>query len=222
MNTKTLNEQLFESHKGLIISIAKRFTGRGVSMEELFQIGCVGFLKAAEGFDFDYGTKFSTYAVPFITGELKRFFRDDGQIKVSRSIKTLYIKICAVRDSYIKNNGKEPCVSELAKLLETDEESISQAMLCANAVSSIYGEDGKISPAVLKIEDTGPDSICDRISLGEAMDSLSPKLRSVVEKRFFMHMTQAQVAKELDTSQVQVSRFEKKALAQLREALSEV
>ena len=213
-------EMLFEKYKGLILSIAKRFCGRGVSMAELFQIGCVGFLKAAEGFDPSFGTQFSTYAVPYITGELRRFFRDDGQVKVSRTIKTLYMKICAFREKYIKEYGDEPSVAVIADILDTDCESVASAILAGSSVSSIYDENGKINESVLKMESGDQNEICEKISLNEAMTSLSPRLREIIEKRYFMHMTQSQIAEEIGTSQVQVSRLEKKALTQLRKELS--
>lgn len=218
-NLKECKEQLFESHKGLIISIAKRFSGRGVGMDELFQIGCVGFLKAADGYDESFGTKFSTYAVPFIAGEIKKFFRDDGQIKVSRSVKSLYIKICVVKESYIKKHGREPQVSEISEQLGVGDEDIWQAMLSMSPVCSIYNEDGAVCDAVLKIEENVSESICEKLSLDTALKALPPLLYQVVEKRYFMHMTQSQVAEILNTSQVQISRFEKKALGLLRECL---
>lgn len=213
-------EKLFEKYKGLIISIAKRFGGRGVSMEELFQIGCVGFLKAVNGFDKNFGTQFSTYAVPYITGEIKRFFRDNGQIKVSRAVKSLYIKICAVRDRYVKEFGDEPSVTKIAELLGEDRESVASAILAGASVSSIYGEDGKINEEILKIGSEEQSEICERITLNEAINSLSPKLKNIIEKRYFLQMTQAQIAEEMNTSQVQISRLEKKAIMMLRERIA--
>lgn len=212
-------EKLFESHRGLILSIAKRFSGRGVGMDELFQIGCVGFLKAAEGFDKNFGTKFSTYAVPFIVGEIKKFFRDDGQVKVSRSVKSLYFKICSVREGYVKKHGSEPQISEIADELGIDRESVTQALLSQSQVFSIYDESGKINDSVLMAADEPAEDICDKISIHQAIKRLPPHLMFVVEKRYFMHMTQSSVAEALDTSQVQVSRFEKKALELLRSFL---
>lgn len=221
---KILNEKkelLFESHRGLILSIAKRFLGRGVSMEELFQIGCVGFLKAEAGYDKNFGTKLSTYAVPFIIGEIKRFLRDDGQIKVSRSVKSLYFKICGVRDKHIKDHGKEPQISQIAEELGVDMESVSQALLAQSQVFSIYDESGKVNDSVFNIKEDSSEDICDKISLEQAIKKLPEMFYQVIEKRYFMNMSQVQVAKEMGTSQVQISRFEKKAIELLRRFMEE-
>ena len=218
---KKEKEDLFNSHKGLILSIAKRFSGRGVSIEELFQIGCVGFLKAVDGYETNYGTKLSTYAVPFIMGEIKKFFRDDGQIKVSRSVKTLYLKICAIKDSYIKQYGAEPEMSYIAQMLDVKTEDVWQAVLSMSQVTSIYDEDGKVCDSVLKVLDNSQENICDRISIKNALEKLPPNLFEVIKKRYFLNMTQNQVAKTLNTNQVQVSRLEKKAILALKGMLGE-
>ncbi len=218
MNIKAENELLFETHRGLIISVAKRFSGRGIDTEELFQLGCVGFLKAAKGYDKSFNTKFTTYAVPFIAGEIRRFFRDDGQIKISRSVKNLYFKICAAREAYIKKHGEEPSINALSEILGEDKESISYALLSSNSVSSIYTDDGSINDSVLKIEDKEENTI-DKITLEDAMSSLPEKYKDIIIKRYTLNMTQADVAKTLNTSQVQISRFEKKALSLLRQRL---
>lgn len=218
MNIKAENELLFETHRGLIISVAKRFSGRGIDTEELFQLGCVGFLKAAKGYDKSFNTKFTTYAVPFIAGEIRRFFRDDGQIKISRSVKNLYFKVCAAREAYIKKHGEEPGINALSEILGEDKESISYALLSSNSVSSIYTDDGSINDSVLKIEDKEENTI-DKITLEDAMSSLPEKYKDIIIKRYTLNMTQADVAKTLNTSQVQISRFEKKALSLLRQSL---
>ncbi len=212
-------ELLFEQYKGLIISIAKRFIGRGVGMDDLFQIGCVGFLKAAEGFDESFGTQFSTYAVPYITGELKRFFRDNGQVKVSRSIASLNIKICAVRDRYVKEFGDEPSVGEISEILKEDRENVASAILAGASVLSIYDSDGKINDEILKIASEEQSEICDRLSLSDAINSLAPNLKNIIIKRYFKQMTQTQIADELNLSQVQISRLEKKAISMLKKKL---
>ncbi len=218
---KNEKEALFNAHKGLILSIAKRFSGRGVSIEELFQIGCVGFLKATAGYEKNYGTKLSTYAVPFIMGEIKKFFRDDGQIKVSRSVKTLYLKICAVKDGYIKQYGTEPDVSYIAQIQKVSPEDVWQALLSMSHVSSIYDEDGRVTDTVLKVSDNSQENICDRISIEEALKKLPPMLLAVIQKRYFLNMTQSQTAKILNTNQVQISRLEKKAIALLKGMLGD-
>ena len=213
---KKETEDLFNAHKGLILSIVKRFTGRGVSTEELFQIGCVGFLKAARGYKKEYGTKLSTYAVPFIMGEIKKFFRDDGQIKVSRSVKALYLKICTVKEAYIKQFGTEPDVLYIAEKLDVSPEDVWQAVLSMSGVASIYDEDGKVTDSVLKVLDNSQENICDRISIEEALKKLPPLLFDVIQKRYFLNMTQSQVAKILNTGQVQISRLEKRAVLILK------
>lgn len=213
-NINVDREELFEKYKGLIYSIAKRFYGRGTDFEELFQIGCVGFLKAVNGFDESFNTQFSTYAVPFITGELKKHFRDDGRIKVSRSIKSIYIRACKVKDDYIKKHGFEPTVSYIAEKIGENIENVAEAFLAAAPISSIYEEDGSLKNSVLKIE-TSQESLCEKLSLKQALDKLSPKLYEVIEKRYFSHMTQSQTAEILGTNQVQISRLEKKALLYL-------
>ena len=220
MKTKKIDRsELFEQHKGLIYGIARKFLGRGMDLEELFLIGFVGFLKAVNGFDESFNTKFSTYAVPYIAGEIKRSFRDGGQIKVSRLTKSLYIKICRQKDKFIKEYGTEPTVNQLAESLGEKKEDIAQAILAATPVSSIYDDEGKINPAVLKIEAVTQENICEKLSLSQALLNMPANLYDVIEKRYFKHMTQAQVAGLIGTNQVQVSRLEKKALAFLRNEL---
>lgn len=210
---------LFEKYKGLIYSIAKRFCGRGEDIFELFQIGCVGFLKAVNGFDESFNTQFSTYAVPYIAGEIKRHFRDGGQIKVSRNLKRIYIKSNEVKERYVKQYGCEPSVSYIAEKTGEKAEDVAQAFLALMPVSSIYDDDGKIRGEVMEKQTGFAESVCEKLSVEQAMKRLQTNLFEVIEKRYFQHMTQGEIAKQMNTSQAQVSRMEKKALSILRAEL---
>lgn len=219
---KEARDLLFEENVGLVWSIVKRFAGRGVEMEDLFQIGSIGLLKAVDKFDLSYEVRFSTYAVPMITGEIKRFLRDDGMLKVSRSMKELSTKAYLTREILEKRLGREPSVTELAKALEVSPEELVLSMEAAAEVESLHktiyqGEGSEISLLdKLPEEENQQESLLDRIFLEEMLDTLGPKERQLIYMRYFQEKTQTEIAGELGVSQVQVSRMEKKILASLR------
>ena len=206
---RTASEKLITENTGLIWSIARRYFGRGVEPDDLFQLGCVGFLKAVEGFDTAYGTQFSTYAVPKIAGEIRRFLRDDGAIKVSRSIKERAAAIKKARERLTGELGREPTVSELSQALDLSAEEIASAETATSAAESIQrqtGEEGFSLEDVL-CTDGMEEKLLERMTLQEALKHLGEKERMVIQLR---------VSEIIGVSQVQVSRIEKKALQQLR------
>lgn len=211
-------EQLVTENSGLIWSIARRYFGRGADPDDLYQLGCVGFLKAIEGFDPAFGTQFSTYAVPKISGEIRRFLRDDGTVKVSRSVKERAALIKATRQRLTGELEREPTVSEIAGEIGLTVEEIAAAETATAATESIQrqsGEDGFCLEDVLTSGDM-ETAIVERIALRQALAQLPQRERTVIALRFFHGLTQDKTAKLLGVSQVQVSRIEKKALALLR------
>ena len=210
--------RLVEENAGLIWSIARRYFGRGVEADDLFQLGALGFLKAIAGFDVRYGTQFSTYAVPKIAGEIRRFLRDDGAVKVSRSVKERAAAIKKERQRLTIDLGREPTISELSEALGLAPEEIASAEIATTSAESIQrqtGEEGITLEDVL----SGPDmeeGILERMALREALKNLSERERLVIELRYFHALTQQKVAGLIGVSQVQVSRIEKKALERLR------
>lgn len=219
--SKDAMEDLVAENAGLIWSVARRFTGRGVELEDLYQLGCLGFLKAIEGFDLQYGTQFSTYAVPKISGEIRRFLRDDGTIKVSRTLKEQAAAIRSARSQLSLNLGREPTVSEIGERTGLSPEEIALAETATAATESINretGEDGFCLEDVLS-DTESEEALVERISLKQAVSRLSERERMVIDLRYFHGLTQERVARVLEVSQVQVSRIEKKALGNLRELL---
>ena len=216
------SEALVTENAGLIWSIARRFTGRGVELEDLYQLGCLGFLKAVEGFDTAYGTQFSTYAVPKISGEIRRFLRDDGAIKVSRGIKEQAATIRQTRNHLSVALGREPTVMEISRQTGLSPEEIALAENATAATESIQRESGDEGFSLEHIlSDTeSEERMVEKIALLQAIEELPERERMVIKLRYFHALTQQRVAKVLDVSQVQVSRIEKKALAHLREVLS--
>ena len=215
---RTASEKLITENTGLIWSIARRYFGRGVEPDDLFQLGCVGFLKAVEGFDTAYGTQFSTYAVPKIAGEIRRFLRDDGAIKVSRSIKERAAAIKKARERLTGKLGREPTVSELSQALDLSAEEIASAETATSAAESIQrqtGEEGFSLEDVL-CTDGMEEKLLERMTLQEALKHLGEKERMVIQLRYYHSLTQQRVSEIIGVSQVQVSRIEKKALQQLR------
>ena len=207
---------------GLVWSIVKRFTGRGAEMEDLYQIGCIGLIKAIDNFNMDYDVKFSTYAVPMITGEIKRFLRDDGIIKISRSIKENGYK-CFTASQKLKGIlNREPTIEELSRETGIATEDIIVTMEAGDCVESIYKtiyqKDGNEVCLIDKLEgkDGGSDSIIDNIMINELVDSLCERDRKLIRMRYYEDMTQTQAARVLGISQVQVSRLEKKILNRMR------
>jgi len=210
--------RLVEENAGLVWSIARRYFGRGVEPDDLFQLGCLGFLKAIEGFDLEFGTQFSTYAVPKIAGEIRRFLRDDGSIKVSRSLKERAASIKMARQRLTAQLDREPTLSELAVELELTVEEIAEAETATACTESIHkesGEDGFTLEDVLT-EGSMEDTLVERIALKEAIGMLPERERSVIGLRYYRGLTQDKTAKILGVSQVQISRIEKKALQLLR------
>lgn len=216
--------KLIENNVGLIWSIVKRFSGRGYELEDLYQIGCMGFIKSIKRFDENYNVKLSTYAVPYILGEIKRFIRDDGIIKVSRSIKELGIKIKEIEKKYLEENGESITVSKLSEILNVSEEEISMALESSRQVESINEEiyeDGNVTRADIISNNIDEASlIVDRISLKNVIKSLDKREKEIILLRYYKEKTQTQVAKILGISQVQVSRIEKKILMSMKEKLA--
>ena len=214
-------ERLLVENSGLIWSVAKRYYGRGVESEDLYQLGCLGFLKAVRGFDQSYGTQFSTYAVPKIAGEIRRFLRDDGAVKVSRGVKERALAVRLARDRLCARLGREPTLSELSDATGLEPEDIAAAETATMPVASIHSESGEEGFTLESVLGDGgmEDEVVERLALRAAIDRLPERERQVVLLRFFKNLTQDRAAKVLGGSQVQVSRIERRALGQLREVL---
>lgn len=216
---KEASETLVRENSGLIWSVARRFLGRGAEGDDLYQLGCVGFLKAVDGFDLEYGTQFSTYAVPKISGEIRRFLRDDGAVKVSRTIKEQAATIKMARNQLTNALGREPTVGEISAQIGLTPEEIALAETATAATESIQretGEDGFSLESILTDTQT-EDVLVEKISLRQAISNLPERERMVIQLRYFHGLTQQRVATILQVSQVQVSRIEKKALQNLRQ-----
>ena len=216
-------EKLVTENSGLIWSVARRFFGRGVDSDDLYQLGCVGFLKAIAGYDESYGTQFSTYAVPKISGEIRRFLRDDGAVKVSRSLKERSVQIRSARQTLEQRLGREPTLGELSAETGLTPEDIAVAETAASPTESLQretGEDGFTLEHLLSGEDE-TERVLERVSLREAIDKLPERERRVIALRYFHDMTQEAASRVLGVSQVQVSRLERRAISMLRESLSE-
>ena len=218
---KAALEQLLTENTGLIRAVARRYWGRGVEAEDLIQLGSLGFLKAVAGFDLGFGTRFSTYAVPKIAGEIRRFLRDDGAVKVSRTLKERAAAIHQARDRLGKALGREPVLSELSEVLDLTAEEIAEAETAADPVASIHqptGDGGLTLESVLS-DSPMEERLVERLALRQALDRLPERDAKVIALRYFHALTQERTAKIIGVSQVQVSRIEKKALAHLRELL---
>lgn len=215
-------EILLRENAGLIWSVTKRFMGRGTEVDDLYQLGCLGFIKAIDGFDLRFGTQFSTYAVPKISGEIRRFLRDDGAVKVSRGVKERAVAIKTARNKWILNNGKEPSVQELADITGYSIEEIAIAETATAAVESIHQETGAEGFTLENIltDTESEEDLLDRISLRQAITRLPEREALVIKLRYFHGLTQDRAARIMKVSQVQVSRIEKKALFHLREILN--
>lgn len=214
-------ELLIAENSGLIWSVAKRFLGRGTEAEDLYQLGCLGFLKAVEGFDLDFGTQFSTYAVPKIAGEIRRFLRDDGAIKVSRTMKERAAAIRLMRSRLSSALGREPTIAEIGEQTGLTPEEIAAAETATMEVESIHrecGEEGFTLENILT-DTESEERMLERIALKQAISELPEREKTVIHLRYFHGLTQDRVAKVLGVSQVQVSRIEKKAIGILREKI---
>lgn len=222
---KEARAQLVEENAGLVWCIVKRFYNRGAEAEDLFQIGNIGLLKAIDKFDLSYEVKFSTYAVPMISGEIKRFLRDDGMIKVSRSLKELSYKAYLCQEKLCEEWGREPTMSEIAEELGVDREELVMALDAGGAVESlhkpVYQKDGQEIQLLDKLpeQERPEEKILDHMMLGELLTSLDKEERRLIYLRYFADRTQAQVGREMGISQVQVSRLEKRILKRLREQI---
>ena len=215
-------ETLITDNAGLVWSIARRYFGRGVEPEDLYQLGCLGFLKAIDGFDPEYGTQFSTYAVPKIAGEIRRFLRDDGSVKVSRGLKERAASIKMTRQKLLEKLNREPSLSEISEETGWTVEEIAMAETATSAAESIQKESGEEGFSLEDVLTTGSleDALIEKLALKEAIQKLQDRERLVINFRYFRCMTQDKTAKVLGVSQVQVSRIEKKALMKLRELIS--
>ena len=225
LGDRAARDQVVTDNVGLVWSIVRRFLGRGHEAEDLYQIGCIGLLKAVDKFDTGYDVKFSTYAVPMITGEIKRFLRDDGMIKVSRSLKETAMKVRTARDELEKRFGREPTIEEIGEELTiTREESVLALESGAEVESlykTIYQGDGNAIYLIDKLEQTRDEneSMLNRCALREVFAKLNEKEQTIIRMRYFEERTQTEVAERLGISQVQVSRLEKKILLAMREKM---
>lgn len=222
MGDKEARDKLVFENTGLIWSIVKRFVGRGHEAEDLFQIGCIGILKAIDKFDMTYDVKFSTYAVPMIMGEIKRFIRDDGMVKVSRLVKENGWRIRNVEAELMGALGREPTIEEIASRVEMSREDVVLTLEANRDVESInrvvYENDGNEVCVGDQVADkSNNEELVNRIVLNSLLKKLSDKEKLIIEMRYFLDKTQSQVAENLGISQVQVSRLEKKILLGLRE-----
>ncbi len=215
-------EAMVRENSGLIWSVARRFFGRGAEPDDLYQLGCVGFIKAVRGFDDAFGTQFSTYAVPKISGEIRRFLRDDGPVKVSRGLKERSQLVKTARTELEQKLGREPALSELSERTGLSPEDIAACEIATAPSESLQretGEDGFTLEQVLG-DYAQEEKLVEQVSLREAIGKLPPRERSVIALRYFRAMTQSDAARILGVSQVQVSRLEKRAVEHLREELN--
>lgn len=218
---KLARDKILIENTGLIWSIVRRFLNRGHEGEDLFQIGCIGMLKAIDRFDMEFDVAFSTYAVPLIAGEIRRFIRDDGIVKISRKIKENQMKIMHQREIYINEKKQEPTIEELEKVCDLTKEEIVMAIDASRNVESIdkemYSKDSAYTLMDLAEDDTNiEETVLNKIMVQQLMDMLESKERKIINLRYFKNKTQSQVAKEMGMTQVQVSRLEKKILNSMR------
>jgi RNA polymerase sporulation-specific sigma factor len=214
--------RLVEENAGLIWSIVRRYARKGLDNEDLYQLGCVGFLKAVQGFDLAYGTQFSTYAVPKIAGEIRRFLRDDGLVKVGRGTKEQALLIHRARTKLLDSLGREPSLSELAQETGLTPEEIAEVDLAVSSVASLQAENGENGFSLEEMLGESPEEgLIERLSLRSAIDHLPQREQKLILLRYYKGLTQEKTAKILGISQVQVSRLEKKAIQFLRWELTE-
>ena len=215
---KSAREEFINGNLRLVLSVIQRFSGRGENMDDLFQVGCIGLMKSIDNFDLSYNVKFSTYAVPMIIGEVRRYLRDNNSIRVSRSLRDIAYKAMRIREDFVKKNEKEPTVEEIAKEMGVDKEDVVQSLEAIQDPMSLYEpiyNDG--GDAIFVIDQVSDDKNVDdnwleKISLKEAMTKLGEREKHILNLRFFKGRTQMEVAKEIGISQAQVSRLEKTAL----------
>lgn len=220
--SKKAMENIVQNNSGLIWSIVKRFYGRGYTNEELYQVGAIGLIKAVRRFDFEFNVQFSTYAVPYIMGEIKRFIRDDGPIKVSRSIKELATKINELQRENIISTGKELSINEIAKKLNVLKEDVAAAIEAVRPLESIneeaYQDDSNGENKLSKISNNKDEekAVIEKLTINKLIEELDERERKIIILRYYKEKTQTEVAKLLGISQVQVSRIEKKVLISMR------
>lgn len=221
---KDARRMMVEGNTRLVWSIVQRFASRGADLEDLFQIGCIGLMKSIDKFDLSYEVKFSTYAVPMIVGEIQRFLRDDGMVKVSRSIRELSFKIRHATDDYIKNHGRSPSVSEIAEVLDV---SIDEVILASDALrdpaslhEQLYENEGDSLTLMDQLRDDRSERFFDHIPLRDVVSKLNKRDQTIIYMRYYLDYTQSDIAERIGISQVQVSRLEKKILAQLKNWMS--
>lgn len=226
-NDEEAMEYLVKNNSGLIWNIVKRFSGRGYELEDLYQIGSIGLIKAIKRFDIDLEVQLSTYAVPYIMGEIKRFIRDDGIIKVSRQTKELAVKIKQIQNEYMNKYSEEISITQISKILKVPKEEIAAAIESCNSVNSIYSVEGADSDDRMIIEKIADNkneynNLVDKITLSEIINKLDEKEKKVILLRFYKEQTQSQVGKILGITQVQVSRIEKRVLEKMKLKLEAV
>lgn len=225
-NDKDAMSNIIESNSGLLWSIVKRFLGRGYDAEELYQVACIGFIKSIKRFDTNLNLRISTYAVPYIMGEIKRFIRDDGLIKVSRSLKELSAKIKEVQKEYLSTKGEDINISEIAKILNVSKEEIAMALEAEKAIESIdeesYESDSNGETKISRISNGKDETsiLIDKICLSNLINELENREKQIIILRYYREKTQTEVAKILGVTQVQISRIEKKILTKMREKIS--
>ena len=226
-NDEEAMEYLVKNNSGLVWNIVKRFSGRGYELEDLYQIGSIGLIKAIKRFDIDLEVQLSTYAVPYIMGEIKRFIRDDGIIKVSRQTKELAVKIKQVQNEYMTKYSEEISIAQISKILKVPKEEIAAAIESCNSVNSIYSVEGADSDDRMIIEKIADNkneynNLVDKITLSEIINKLDEKEKKVILLRFYKEQTQSQVGKILGVTQVQFSRIEKRVLEKMKLKLEAV
>ncbi|HJA26739.1 MAG TPA: sigma-70 family RNA polymerase sigma factor [Candidatus Fournierella merdigallinarum] len=215
-------EEFIQNNLGLVHACAGRFRGRGIEYDDLYSAGCMGLVKAYDGFDEERGVQFSTYAVPVILGEIKKLFRDGGTVKVSRSLKELGLKVSALRENIVKNTGAEPTVAQLAQALGERPEQVALAIRAGQPALSLTPAADEEEGRQLDIPvDSPEEDLADRIGLEEVLSALPPPDRALIYLRFFSGKTQSETARVLGTTQVQISRRERKILKEMRRQLLE-
>lgn len=222
VSDKTRRSAFIEQNLGLVHACAGRFRGRGIEYDDLYSAGCMGLVKACDGFDESRGVCFSTYAVPVILGEIKKLFRDGGTVKVSRSLKELGLKVSALRENIVKNTGAEPTVAQLAQALGERPEQVALAIRAGQPALSLTPAADEEEGRQLDIPvDSPEEDLADRIGLEEVLSALPPPDRALIYLRFFSGKTQSETARVLGTTQVQISRRERKILKEMRRQLLE-
>ena len=215
-------EKFINGNLKLVLSVIKRFYGRGENLDDLFQVGCIGLIKAMDNFDLSQNVQFSTYAVPMIIGEIRRYLRDNNMVRVSRSVRDLAYKVLAVKEKAVREQKKEPTVEEIAKTLGVEKEDIA---FCLDAIQEpislqepVYGDETDNIYVMDQIKDkkNSDENWAENITISEAMKKLKEKERNIINKRFFEGRTQMEVAEEIGISQAQVSRLEKSAINHIR------